>query len=98
MSHEDITPVNTVGMKYFEVENIGVFEWHSLPDGQGKPEQVHLQFKVAGIPYPFVMRFKSRKPVDELIMALITHANGVWPNVPRSKPITTTPPPLRNQP
>jgi hypothetical protein len=98
MSHESITPANTAGMKYFEVESIGVFEWHSLSDGQGKPEQVHLIMRMTGYDPPVIMRFKSRRPVDELIMALITHSNGVWPNVPRSKPITTTPPPLRNHP
>jgi hypothetical protein len=66
-------------MKYFEVKNISVNEYHPLPDGQGKPEQVHLWMEIEDIPHPFVMRFKSRRPVEELIVALITHANRVWP-------------------
>jgi hypothetical protein len=79
MRQDSITSINTDGMKFFEIKSISVNEWHSLPDGQGKPEQVHLWLDIEDIPYPFVMRFKSRRPVDELIVALITHANGVWP-------------------
>ncbi len=78
MRQDDITPINTEGMKFYEITNISVNEWHPLPDGKGKPEQVHLMIEVAGNPYPIVMRFKSRRPVDELIVALIAHANGVW--------------------
>jgi hypothetical protein len=79
MKHPDITPRNTGGELYYEVESIEVAEWHSLPDGQGKPEQVHLILTLADNPIPLVVRFKSRRPVDSLIMALMTHANGVWP-------------------
>lgn len=71
-------PVNLAGMKYFEIEELSVNEYHSLPDGQGKPEQLHLWVKIAGFPHPLVMRFKSRRPVDELIVALIAHANSIW--------------------
>jgi hypothetical protein len=78
MKLDDITPRNVAGDQYLEVESIGIFEWHKLPDGQGKPEQVLLEIKLADIDIPLVMRFKSRKPVDSLIMALLTHANSVW--------------------
>jgi hypothetical protein len=79
MRRDSVTPVNTEGMHFFEIESIDVAEWHELPDGQGKPSQVHLTLTLVGFPYPLVMRFKSRRPVDELIVALNTHANGVWP-------------------
>jgi hypothetical protein len=72
-------PMNTAGMAYFEIKEISVNEWHPLPDGQGKPEQVHLMIEVDGFPHPLVIRYKSRRPVDELIVALITHAEHVWP-------------------
>ena len=29
---------------------------------------------------PLVVRFKSRRPADELIVALMTHARNVWPS------------------
>jgi len=71
--------INTAGMKFVAIKSISVNEWHPLPDGQGKPEQVHLWIQMEDSDIPFVMRFKSPKPVDELIVALITHRNGVWP-------------------
>jgi hypothetical protein len=71
--------INTEGMKFYEIEEISVNEWHPLPNGEGKPTQVHMMVKLADNEYPLVMRFKSARPVDELIMALITHRNGVWP-------------------
>ena len=85
MTLDDVTPRNVAGDEYFEVERIGVFEWHSLPDGQGRPEQVLLEIKLADCSIPLVMRFKSRKPMDNLIVALITHANSVFPRDPAMK-------------
>ena len=76
---DDITPINLAGVRFFDMTNISVNEWHRLPDGEGKPEQVHLWIEVDDIPYSFVVRFKSRRPVDELIVALMTHAEAVWP-------------------
>jgi len=78
MRKDSITPINTEGLKFYEIKGISVNEWHSLPDGKGNPEQVHLWLELEDIPYPFVLRFKSRRPIDELIVALITHANNVW--------------------
>lgn len=78
MREDSVTPINTAGMQFLEIEGIDVGEWHELPDGQGKPSQVHLRLDVIGFPAPLIIRFKSRRPVDQLIMALITHANGVW--------------------
>jgi hypothetical protein len=79
MAQDSVTPENLAGKQYYEIESISVMEYHPLPDGQGKPEQVHMVLDVAGIPYPLVVRFKTRRPVDELIVALIAHANNVWP-------------------
>ena len=76
---EDQSPRNLAGTRFTEVTSISVNEYHPLPDGKGKPEQVHLYFEIKGYPFPFVVRFKSRRPVDNLIVALLTHANGVWP-------------------
>lgn len=79
MRKDSITPVNVAGVQFFEVKELSVNEWHPLADGKGQPEQVHLWLEVEGIEHPFVMRFKNRRPIDHLIMALITHANNVWP-------------------
>ena len=75
---DDTTPVNVKGMKFYDIESISVNEWHPLPDGKGKPSQVHMMLEVSGFDYPLVIRFKSARPIDELIMALITHRNNVW--------------------
>lgn len=77
---DDVTPVNTVGIRFMEVIGIDIAEWHPLPNGEGRPTQVHMRFDVADFPYPMIMRFMSRRPVDQLIVALMTHANAVWPN------------------
>ena len=75
---ESTKPINTAGMSFFEITNISVNEWHPLPDGQGPPTQVHLLCQLAGVSHAMVMRFRSPKAVDELIVALITHRRSVW--------------------
>ncbi len=72
-------PVNVAGVEFFEIEKIEVMEFHELPDGQGDPSEVHLMLKIAEWPHPFIIRFHSRRPVDELIVALMTHSKAVWP-------------------
>ena len=72
-------PINVAGIQFYEVLNISVNEWHPLPNGEGDPTQVHVWFELEEFPHPLVIRFKSRRPVDSFIVALITHANAVWP-------------------
>ena len=84
MRKDTISPFNTKGLMFFEVKEISVNEWHPLPDGKGKPEQVHIWIGIEDVPFPFVMRCKSRRPIDELIMALIAHADNVWPKDSRT--------------
>lgn len=72
-------PINLADMKFIEVESISVNEWHRLPNGQGKPEQVHLWIKLSDAPATMVLRFRSPKAVDNLIVALMTHRKSVWP-------------------
>lgn len=76
--HPDITPENVGGLPYYEIDSIEVAEWHPLPNGEGQPTQVHMILTMKDSPIPLIVRFKSRRPVDSLIMALMTHANGVW--------------------
>jgi hypothetical protein len=73
-------PRNVTGVEFFEMEKIEVVEWHSLPDGEGNPEQVHLWFEIQGWPHPCVIRFRSRRTLDELITNLIHHSKSVWPD------------------
>ena len=76
---DDQTPVNTAGMEFYEINIISVNEWHPLPNGEGNPTQVHVWIELEKFPHPLVLRFKSRRPVDSFIVALMTHANAVWP-------------------
>ncbi len=69
---------NVEGVAFFDVKAISVNEWHPLADGQGEPEQVHLWVEVDGAPGPLVVRFKSGRPIDELVTALITHRRAVF--------------------
>jgi hypothetical protein len=79
MRQDSITPKNLAGTQYFNMKTVTVAEYHELPNGEGPPTEVHLAIDVDGIPYPFIVRWHSRRPIDELIVALITHANRVWP-------------------
>jgi hypothetical protein len=66
-----------------EVEEIDVGEWNPGKIHENvPPTQVHLIFKITKLFDEgrfFVMRYKSREAVDELIQALIKHRDGVWP-------------------
>ena len=79
VSEDDVTPVNVAGMRYYEIKQVSVNEWHPLPDGKGKPEQVFMMIETDALPFPLILRFKRRRPLDELIVALMTHAERVWP-------------------
>ncbi len=82
---DDQTPVNLTGVEYFPVDSINVAEFHEEDDGRGDPTAVLLILHIGGewedMP-AFIMRIKSRKTCDELIVALITHSKGVWPDDP----------------
>ena len=72
-------PINLAGIEFYEIEKIVVAEFHEDPDGGGPPTQVHLLLTMSGWPHPFIMRFKSRPTLDELIVNLIRHGKEVWP-------------------
>lgn len=71
-------PANLTGVEFYEIDDITVYEFHPLPDGEGDPTQVHLSCRLTGFPAAFVMRMKSGRSVDELIVALITHRKAVF--------------------
>ena len=62
------------------IDSIDVSEWHPLPDGQGKPTQVHVSMMIDGLDVPLVMRFKGPGTLDALISALAVHRFHVWPD------------------
>ena len=64
-----------------EFENMSVYSWLRGRDGQGVPEQVHLQFDVviAGVPLKLIKRFKGKGRLNALIDALTKHREEVWP-------------------
>ncbi len=57
-------PRNTDGIAFLgiKLDSIDVSEWHPLPDGQGKPTQVHVSVMIEGVDVPLVMRFKVTCP------------------------------------
>lgn len=62
-----------------QIEEYGVYSWTPELDGKGVLEQVHLHIKIKGLKPPLVMRFKSRRAIQEMIDALVEHRNHVWP-------------------
>jgi hypothetical protein len=56
-----------------------VVEWHELPDGQGKPSQVHIAVTLDADLPKFAIRLKSREAVEHLVGILLEHAAAVWP-------------------
>lgn len=64
-----------------ELSETSVYSWVPGRDGQGVPEQVHMQLDVvlSGFPLRLVKRFKSKGALNALIDALIKHREEVWP-------------------
>ena len=76
-------PRNLDGTDFLEVrlDSIGVFEWHPLPEGRGKPTQVHMVMNLEGTDdISLIIRFKGPGTLDAVIAALATHRFNVWPN------------------
>lgn len=68
---------NLAAYDLFELDGYEVAEWTPLPDGKGKPQQVHFVLRCG--PAMFTLRMKSSRAVNELIETLATHRDGVWP-------------------
>ena len=71
--------VNLTGMGYYEVESMEISEFHPLPDGRGRPTQVHVTITLAELDYPITMRIKSKAACEQIIFALMEHSKAVWP-------------------
>lgn len=76
---------NTAGMRFFEIAEIEVAEWHPLPDGEGPPTQVHMAIRLEGNHVPLVARFKGPDTLGALIAALREHRDNVWPDAADAK-------------
>lgn len=72
-------PKNTGGEPIFTVEEIHVGSWGPLPDGKGPSTEVHVSVIVRQIPYPLVLRFKTKEYLDQVIETLQAHRADVWP-------------------
>jgi len=75
----DDKATNYADMQVVECEGLAVTNWHPQPDGAGKPEHVCILYKVAGTDIQMCLRLKSRRVLDEFIIALMTHGDEVWP-------------------
>jgi hypothetical protein len=64
-----------------EVESVNVASWTPGPEGTSiPPTQVHLIVTIRGARNPLLMRYKSRRALQDLIDALIEHRNYTWPD------------------
>lgn len=77
-----IVPLETSGLE--------VASWSPGKSDEGiPPTQVHFIFNVPEVDATFVMRFKSRPALDDIVNALIEHRDFVWPVIPPEAPIIT---------
>ena len=79
----DWPPQNVEGMHclLIDIEEIGVFEYHPLPDGKGKPTEVHMLLHIEGLDdIPLLMRFKGPDTLDRIVAALVKHRVNVFGN------------------
>lgn len=75
-------PENLANLKIVELEAISINEYHPLPDGAGKPTEVHLCVTPKGQPnMRLVLRFKGRGTLDQVVVALQKHADNVFGKV-----------------
>ena len=71
---------NMTEYEIIELDGMAIREFHPMPDGQGLPTQVHLTFHPRGFEEMImVVRLKSKRATQELIDALETHRDSVWP-------------------
>ena len=78
--HDQPRNLDGVAVLELKLDSIDVLEWHPLPDGQGKPTQVHVSMMIEGLDVPLVMRFKGPGTLDAFISALAVHRFHVWPD------------------
>ena len=78
--HDQPRNLDGVAFLGIKLDSIEVSEWHPLPDGQGKPTQVHVSVIVEGLDVPLVMRFEGPGTLDALISALAVYRFQVWPD------------------
>ena len=70
---------NLADMSLLELNGYHVSEWHPLPNGEGKPTQVHPLLEIEEMDdCKLVMRFKSKPELNRFILALVRHRDGVW--------------------
>lgn len=73
---EDIRNLDSMFLR--EIDEIDICEFHPLPNGGGKPTQVHMVVTVRDFPGQMVMRFKGPQTLDEVIDALTKHRERVF--------------------
>lgn len=68
-----------VGELILEALSLHVASWSPSSDPRKPPTQVHIIVEMKELPYPIVIRIKSRDACSEIIQALRTHRDDVWP-------------------
>jgi hypothetical protein len=77
MPNEPIKGRQSIGPGY-TILSYRVVSWCPTMDGSGPATAVGLILDVGGVP-PLVMRLKTRQAVDDMIAALQTHRDDVFP-------------------
>jgi len=76
-------PKNISDLPGFLLANDGyeVFEYHPLPNGQGKPTAVVIKINFGGAldGGSILWRVKSRAECNRLLTVLMRHRDNVWP-------------------
>lgn len=78
MALSDSKKQNLTGVEFFEINEVSIVEYHPLANGQGEPTEAHMNIDIKGFSHPVIMRMKSGKVMDELIVAMITHRRRVF--------------------
>jgi hypothetical protein len=76
----DKGPEKNLSHAYLSIEEYTISQWCPTDDpADSKPEQLHMAITVKAIPYPLVMRFKSRRALELMTGTLNQHADEIWP-------------------
>lgn len=77
-------PRGDVSYLFFDPEEIAVAPWFPTPDASGDPTQVHIIISPDQKEnFTIVLRFKGPDSLGEIIHALMTYRNDIWPDADR---------------
>jgi hypothetical protein len=73
-----VVPEDLSGVGFLDVESISINEWYPDSKAEMPPEQVHIVLDVKQLPFPIVLRLKTKAVADSISGALNEHIKNVW--------------------